>query len=104
MPGLPLRSSLRNLQLIDRRRRVFLRQLDEAILVEVGEYEPGIAKMILIEVLRPVPGDRTSGILRHHAAIRGINGLQFPVMVLDARGVAHRSELPVPELAWRWCF
>ena len=58
-----------DLQLIDRRRRVLLCQLDEDILVEVGENEPGIAQMVLVKILRTVSCYLPTGIFRHHATI-----------------------------------
>ncbi|MCB9352836.1 MAG: hypothetical protein H6573_35935 [Lewinellaceae bacterium] len=69
---------LRDLQLIQRRRRVVFSQAHDAVLVEVGEYEPRITKslsrtrragMILVKVLRPVSCYLPTGIFRHHATI-----------------------------------
>ena len=86
---------LSNLQLIQRRRRVVFSQAHDAVLVEIGENEPRITQMVLMEILRPVPCYLPASVLRHHTAVRRINGLQFPVVVLDARGVARRSEFAV---------
>ena len=46
-----------------------------------------------MKILRPVPCYLPASVLRHHTAVRGVDGLQFPIEVLDARGVAGDAEL-----------
>ena len=48
---------LRNLQFIDRCCRVVLRQLDEAVLVEVREPQASVPQMVLMKVLGAVAGN-----------------------------------------------
>ena len=79
--GPPLRSGLRNLQLILSRTRVIL-YFNETIFVKVSKSQPGVAQVILMPILRyktaniALAAVAAGRVFRHQAAVGGVDGFQ----------------------------
>jgi hypothetical protein len=84
---------LRDLQLTLRRSRVVV-EGDALILVEIRKGQAGIAQVVLMKILRPIPGDAAAGVLRHQAAVGQVDGFQLAVAVLYAVAIERGAGRP----------
>jgi hypothetical protein len=67
---------------------------DALILVEIRKGQAGIAKVILMKILRPIAGDAAAGVLRRQAAVGQVDGFQLAVAVLYAVAVERVVGMP----------